>query len=61
MSKLKEIDRAVVAMLIEQYGFSQLMSELEDYCCTVLFFYYLIEVKGRDRICTCNLLVMSQA
>lgn len=32
MSKLKESDRSVVAMLIEQYGFSQLMSELEDYC-----------------------------
>lgn len=32
MSKSKEIDRAVVAMLIEQYGFSQLMFELEDYC-----------------------------
>lgn len=32
MSKSKEIDHTVVAMLIEQYGFSQLMSELEDYC-----------------------------
>lgn len=34
MSQLDKNDRDSIAKIIEQYGFSQLMSELEDYCYT---------------------------